>query len=149
LAVDEFRLREDTPDAREFASQFPEMEESLLEALTGLSAGESKIQHPDSSALTTRIVPLHERQRSRHAQLTKVDRYRIQRKLGEGGYGTVHLAEDPELKRQVAIKIWHVRRAQPSADLTGTLEEARILAQLDHPAIVPVYDVGRTEDNAW
>jgi serine/threonine protein kinase len=73
-----------------------------------------------------------------------VGRYRIVRTLGSGGFGRVYLAVDEDLDRQVAVKI--PRRAD-IASISGAndfLAEARILATLDHPGIVPVYDVGQT-----
>jgi serine/threonine protein kinase len=82
-------------------------------------------------------------------QPTVVGRYRIARTLGSGGFGRVYVAVDQDLDRQVAIKM--PRRAD-IASISGTndfLVEARILATLDHPGIVPVYDVGRTVDGHY
>jgi serine/threonine protein kinase len=77
---------------------------------------------------------------------TIVGRYRIVRMLGSGGLGRVYLALDEDLHRQVAIKM--PRRADIASIAGGNdfLAEARILATLDHPGIVPVYDVGRTAE---
>ena len=77
---------------------------------------------------------------------TIVGRYRIVRTLGSGGFGRVYLAVDGDLDRQVAIKM--PRRADIASVAGGNdyLAEGRILATLDHPAIVPVYDVGRTAE---
>src|SRR5690606_23425167 len=76
-----------------------------------------------------------------------IGRYRILDVLGEGGFGRVYLAEDTELQRYVAIKTPHRRRQFPAADVEAYLAEARNVARLDHPGIVPVYDVGRTADS--
>jgi len=65
--------------------------------------------------------------------------------LGKGGFGAVYLAHDDELKRQVAIKVPHRHLIAKPEDAEAYLAEARILAGLDHPHIVPVHDVGRTE----
>jgi len=75
-----------------------------------------------------------------------IGRYRISQVLGEGGYGTVYLAEDEELKRRVAVKVPHRHQVCGPQDVDLYLAEARAVAHLDHPAIVPVYDAGRTED---
>jgi hypothetical protein len=75
-------------------------------------------------------------------------RYRKVRKLGEGAFGTVWLVEDLELKRQVALKEPRPDRLQNAADIETYLAEARVLASLDHPHIVPVYDVGRTAEGS-
>ncbi|HEY2856544.1 MAG TPA: serine/threonine-protein kinase [Gemmatimonadaceae bacterium] len=72
-------------------------------------------------------------------------RYEILETLGEGGMGTVYLAHDRELERDVALKV--LRAAAPSSDdRERILREARILASLEHPGIVPVHDVGVLQD---
>ncbi len=72
-------------------------------------------------------------------------RYEILEEIGRGGMGTVYLARDRELERTVAIKVVHAHAVdRDSADrLRG---EARILARLEHPGIVPVYDAGLLGD---
>jgi serine/threonine protein kinase/formylglycine-generating enzyme required for sulfatase activity len=75
-----------------------------------------------------------------------VGRYRVERLLGQGGFGRVYLAQDDELHRPVAIKVPHRHRIAQPEDVDAYLAEARALARLDHPNIVPVYDAGRTDD---
>ena len=71
-------------------------------------------------------------------------KYRLIQKLDSGGMGAIYLAEDMDLDRRVALKVMH---ADPSAELAQRmLREARIVAQLEHPAIVPIHDVGRLPD---
>ena len=77
---------------------------------------------------------------------SQVGRYRIIHRLGQGGFGTVYLAQDDELDRPVAVKLPNKERITRALDVEAFLVEARILAKLDHPHIVPVFDVGRTED---
>ena len=77
---------------------------------------------------------------------SKIGRYRIIHRLGQGGFGRVYLAHDDDLDRAVAIKVPSAERIARPEDVEAFLVEARILARLDHPHIVPVYDVGRTED---
>src|SRR4029077_14964535 len=76
----------------------------------------------------------------------KIGRYRIIHRLGQGGFGRVCLAHDDDLDRPVAIKVPNPERITHPEDVEAFLIEARILARLDHPNIVPVHDVGRTED---
>ena len=83
---------------------------------------------------------------STHGDPTKIGRYRIIRRLGQGGFGRVYLAHDDDLDRPVAIKVPNPERISHPEDVEAYLNEARILARLDHPNIVPVHDVGRTED---
>lgn len=72
-------------------------------------------------------------------------RYRIEREIGRGGMGVVYLAHDQQLQRPVALKVL-------SAELSGAQSaermerEARILARLDHPGIVPIHEAGRLQD---
>ncbi len=69
--------------------------------------------------------------------------YRITRQLGQGGMATVYLAVQTALEREVAIKVLGADRA-PSEDLIKRFEnEARLIARLDHPHIVSIYEVGR------
>lgn len=70
-------------------------------------------------------------------------RYELKEMIGSGGFGQVWLGYDPQLKRRVAIKVPRPDRLV-SAD--RFLEEAQKVAQLRHPGIVPVYDVGRDGD---
>jgi serine/threonine protein kinase len=76
----------------------------------------------------------------------RIGRYRIIRRLGRGGFGQVYLAHDDDLDRPVAIKVPNRERIAHPEDVGAFLIEARILARLDHPHIVPVFDVGRNED---
>ncbi len=75
-----------------------------------------------------------------------IGRYRIIRRLGQGGFGRVYLARDDELDRSVAVKVPNVDAVAALQDVERYLAEARMVAKLDHPQIVPVYDVGRTDD---
>ena len=73
---------------------------------------------------------------------TLAGRYRLDKLIGEGGFGRVYQGYDPELDRSVAVKIPRPDRlASPDqADLFR--QEAKRVAQLRHPGIVPVFDVG-------
>src|SRR5262249_26238838 len=65
--------------------------------------------------------------------------------IGSGAFGTVYKARDPRLDRTVAIKVPRSGHLADRADLDRFLREARSVARLRHPAIVPVHDVGEHE----
>src|SRR5687768_17194676 len=72
-------------------------------------------------------------------------KYAFVKELARGGMGTVYLAEDTELNRQVAIKV--LSATEISDDLRRRMiREAQIIARLEHPGIVPVHDVGVLAD---
>jgi len=71
-----------------------------------------------------------------------VGRYRLGAQLGAGAMGMVFEAHDPQLHRQVAIKLLHPHVAD-GPDGTRLLREARAMAQLAHPNVVTVHDAGR------
>jgi serine/threonine protein kinase len=72
-------------------------------------------------------------------------RYRLVEKLGQGGMGGVYCVEDTELDRKVALKVISV--PDPNGAWTARLlQEARIIAKLEHPGIVPVHDIGALAD---
>ncbi len=79
---------------------------------------------------------------------THFGRYSTLSRLGAGSFGDVFLAHDPDLDRQVAIKVVEAKNvgAEGLALLT---REARNAAGLQHPNLVAVYDVGRDEELAW
>jgi eukaryotic-like serine/threonine-protein kinase len=72
-------------------------------------------------------------------------RYRLIEQVARGGMGIVYVAEDDLLQRRVALKVLDV----PSSDgelASRLMREARVLARLEHPGIVPVHDVGTLTD---
>ncbi|MBL7189028.1 MAG: protein kinase [Phycisphaerae bacterium] len=75
----------------------------------------------------------------------QIDRHKLLRILGEGGFGIIYLAEQQRpMKRQVALKI--IKPGMDSAQVIGRFEaERQALALLDHPNVARVYDAGTTE----
>ena len=78
-------------------------------------------------------------------QPSHIGRYRRERLLGRGGFGLVYLAHDEQLNRRVAIKVPHPQLVSRPDEAEAYRSEARSVASLDHPHIVPVFDVGSTE----
>ncbi|MDP7034808.1 MAG: hypothetical protein QF752_09995, partial [Planctomycetota bacterium] len=73
-------------------------------------------------------------------------RYTDLKPLASGGMGQILLATDPEIGRQVAIKILHTERNSDRQALRRFRREVEITGRLEHPNIVPVHDAGRTAD---
>ena len=71
-------------------------------------------------------------------------RHRIRALIGKGGMGTVYQAHDELLQREVAVKVMHAHFARQEEFRARFLQEARTAAQLLHPGIVQVYDIGET-----
>jgi ABC-type multidrug transport system ATPase subunit/tRNA A-37 threonylcarbamoyl transferase component Bud32 len=76
-------------------------------------------------------------------------RYRIEEFLGRGAFGEVYRAHDEMLGRAIALKTFVLKKRESQDQIETALEEARTIARLDHPNIVPVYDVGREGNAAW
>jgi serine/threonine protein kinase len=76
---------------------------------------------------------------------TRGTKYRVLECLGRGGMGAVYAAVDTTLEREVALKVLHGMVQDPAA-VARLQREARILAQLEHPGIVPVHEVGSLSD---
>src|SRR6188474_713374 len=72
-------------------------------------------------------------------------RYRLDQRVGEGAFGCVYRAWDPELEREVAVKVLHKRVAEPRLK-QALLREGRALARVRHPNVVSVLSVESHED---
>ena len=75
-----------------------------------------------------------------------VDGYRIHRVIGHGGMSTVYLADQTSLDRKVALKIMLAEALADEVSRARFENEARTIARLQHPNIVGIHEVGRTED---
>src|SRR5207302_9274652 len=78
----------------------------------------------------------------------RLGRFQILGLLGSGSYGVVCKARDPQLDRLVALKVPRLGSLAPQ-EAERFLREARSAAQLRHPAIVPVHDVGQVEGTCY
>jgi serine/threonine protein kinase len=120
-----------------------------------ISAGELCVDCPELSEPLERQIATLKKMSWMKADVTEDDetegtdellgatlgnRYRIEERIGEGGYGRVYRAFDPELERHIAIKL---SKSKTNTQSESLLEEARRAARLRHPGIVAVHDVGR------
>jgi serine/threonine protein kinase/formylglycine-generating enzyme required for sulfatase activity len=131
LIEGEILLREDRGELRaaaiqDFVSRFPELEQEIRE----LSRRSESGLEPGRPRAASRDLP------------DSIGRYRVERLIGQGSFGLVYLAHDDQLQRAVAIKVPHDSRIAHTGDAAAYLAEARLVANLSHPHIVPVYDVG-------
>ena len=76
---------------------------------------------------------------------TKVGRYEIRSKIGEGGMGEVYRARDEKLNRDVAIKVLPVSFAENHDRLLRFEQEAQAAGTLSHPNILAIFDLGMHE----
>ncbi len=74
--------------------------------------------------------------------IKQIGRYEVERELAQGGMGLIFLARDPYMHRQVIIKVLIYNRTMEEYNREFFQQEAELIASLEHPAIVPVYDFG-------
>lgn len=132
------------PSAEDLCRDCPELLQEVRRAIQALE----RFQPPLSP---TTLVEPHSQDSAGAAPRTvappaTLGRYRLETLLGEGGFGQVWRAHDPELQRPVAIKVPRPDRVGSQLQIDKFLLEARKAARLRHPAILPVYDVGREGD---
>ncbi|MCP4356603.1 MAG: protein kinase [Chloroflexi bacterium] len=85
----------------------------------------------------------------KNLQGTQIDKYRIESSLGRGGMGSVYLAQDVKLNRQVAVKIIHPSLMSEPQFKSRFLQEAQTAANLDHPSIIKIYDFNDQDDTLY
>lgn len=132
-----------TPSDVESISKHVQRCERCASLLVDYSIGGAAAQ--PSQPVTAETIAETVSYRSARGPVEYIGRYRIIRVIGRGGFGTVHLAHDGELDRLVAVKVPHPERIREPADLEAYHREARLHAAIDHPHVVPIYDVGRSE----
>src|SRR5260221_87553 len=79
----------------------------------------------------------------------QLGRYVVEEVIGEGGMGVVYAAYDPELHRRVALKLVQPDMRNATEGRARLLREAQAMAQLSHPNVIHVYDVGTYEDQVF
>ena len=161
----EFRFREErnlTPQPRDYLNRFPEYSAQLRALFDVHEARDTPSQIGGAAGSTQQsadIAPDDDATilQSSVGKVTAVDqaklptrfgRYRIETLLGRGGFGEVYKAWDDQLRRPVAIKVTF-QQCLSSDGKDSYLAEARTVASLDHPHIVPVYDVGQTDSGDY
>ena len=162
MVAEEYRVRRrwgDDPAHEQYFARFPQHMPRLAAALARVEretgapgAGDTTVSPdtdvalalsdmpapPASSAVRPAVVAS-----SPGALPERIGRYLVRGLLGKGGFGTVYLAYDEDLERQIAIKVPRPDRFRNKLDVQAFFREARLAAQLRHQGLVNVYDVGR------
>jgi len=75
--------------------------------------------------------------------------YELEERIGKGGFGLVYRASQPSVGRNVAVKMILPHYAEQDEFVKRFDNEARLVARLEHPHIVPLYDYWQAEDGAY
>lgn len=166
LIASEFGARfNEQPSVDEFTSRFPTYYEELTTRLTNDHRQRRvRMNCPDCRSPIVVIVSATETQGHCSVcgssfeidarvevswspqQLPKLGKFQLLEVVGRGAFGTVYRARDTDLDRIVAAKVPRSGQFSSKEDEDRFVREARSVAQLNHPGIVPVYEVGRNED---
>jgi tetratricopeptide (TPR) repeat protein/tRNA A-37 threonylcarbamoyl transferase component Bud32 len=123
-------------------------DDSLLRAAKEiLAASERASESLESPSLASTIdAPGEPANRTLGAERSGVSRFRILKPHARGGLGEVYLAEDGELRREVALKEIQPQHADSPAARSRFMFEAEVTGGLEHPGVVPVYGLGTYKD---
>jgi len=134
-----FRLRDeqDLP-AEQYYARFPDDQDELRELFSAESDSPRRFEEPRPSSTRT-----HSGLRIEEESLPmSFGRFELLALIGRGTFGAVYRAHDPQLDRDVAIKIPHPRVLETRSQVTRFLREAKTGAKLRHRNICPIYHVG-------
>lgn len=154
IIFSEFLLREKygpQPEMDDFIGRFPMQTEILkgqIELHRALLTEHEQTNDTDMShaSLDNTLASVDPCRSARATVLPEVfGRYRIIKPLGQGGMGSVYLAHDSQLDRQVALKVPRFDLGQAKQLIERFYREARIAATFHHPNLCPVYDVGEID----
>lgn len=127
------------------AHRFESMGAMIRAAERGYGGGERAVTLTDRN----KGVPDTEDANERQVRDAVGYDYEILSKLGSGGFGTVWRARDLALEREIALKVLHPHIARDSEAVNAFWQEARLAAQLAHPAIVPIFDWDGRNGLSW
>ncbi|MFK7818368.1 MAG: protein kinase [Planctomycetaceae bacterium] len=145
--IAEFHRLQDAGDVDSFEpilAQHPDLADDFREYLASTEQF-SEFVRPSSDMSETSDVTQVDAIESHGVISGQFGRYRVLRELGRGGMGAVYLAQDEQLRRQVALKVPSIGNSPEPTLLERFYREARAAARLQHPGICPVYDFGEVD----
>lgn len=140
LEIELRQKRGERPRVEDFASRFPNHTATIQQVFKESRSILSSVKVADVETSEGPVAKSKTTPDSR--PLKKLGRFEILSVLGEGAFGTVYKAHDPQLDRDVAVKVPRSGMLQSSADRERFLREARAAAGLHHAQICPVHEVG-------
>jgi WD40 repeat protein len=132
----------ETPTPEEYVAIRPEAADAVRAAFAAALPSGTIVTTPDGR------VPAGHQPAAGLPALPVVPDYEILGVLGKGGMGVVYRARHTVLGRVVALKMLHGERV-PAAEVKRLTAEARTLAGLDHPHVVPIYEVGQSQGRPY
>jgi serine/threonine-protein kinase len=129
------RQRDEAPGLPEYERRFPQHLPVVRAAFEKWSKGRDTVTIP--SAPQAPLPP---------PVVGRFGRYPLSRLHGEGGLGQIWVAQDEDLHREVALKALRPQHAADTGASQRFLREAQVTGQLEHPNIVPVYELNRSSD---
>ncbi|NLF73033.1 MAG: serine/threonine protein kinase [Candidatus Anammoximicrobium sp.] len=158
LILAEYQLRQQcgTPvDLQDFARRFPRQAAELARRVQQAAAMpvDAPLSHElpllsaerDTSQTSPSADTLPPAPKASHDLPEQFGRYQIVKKLGAGGMGSVYLAHDTQLDRQVALKVPHFCGTEGQQAVERFLREARAAATIQHANLCPVFDAGQID----
>lgn len=129
------------PDQADYLARFPDQSEQIRLVFERILSDQAESNQRQQTRTESQIEvdPQPE-------MPDAIGRFRVEKVLGHGGFGIVYKAYDDRLARAVAIKVPLTRFSSRPNSTGNHLAEARSVAQLEHPHIVPVYELGSDDE---
>ena len=135
----------ETPKVTDYESRFPDHHQTIRATFEALRHQPSNVSSVNATGIDTSRGPVPKVKtpdKSGKPGPSALGRFEIKSVLGEGAFGTVYRARDPQLDRDVAVKVPKFAGQQSLEDRERFLREARAAAGLHHAQICPVHEIG-------